>query len=154
MKQYSCEIISCLRRMICCSCHTPTITFIMKKAQMTSRKGPTTPLEGVWWGLWGLSIAWSPMLLSFWWWCLKPIYLYIVQSEAASSACQKFFKKNNGNNKVQRKTNTNTTYHILIPQRKNSHPIWRFTFQFFDVHQQILYSYIHTLLNTNKSKNI
>ena len=67
MKQFSCEIISCLRRMICCSCHTPTITYIMKKAQMTSRKGPTTPLEGVWWGLWGLSIAWSPMLLSFWW---------------------------------------------------------------------------------------
>ena len=55
--------LSCLRRMICCSCHTPTITYIMKKAQMTSRKGPTTPLEGVWWGLWGLSIAWSPMLL-------------------------------------------------------------------------------------------
>ena len=31
--------------MICCSCHTPTttITYIMKKAQMTSRKGPNIP---------------------------------------------------------------------------------------------------------------
>ena len=67
MKKFSCEIISCLRHMICCSCHTPTITYIMKKAQMTSRKGPNTSLEGVWWGLWGLSIAWSPMLLNFWW---------------------------------------------------------------------------------------
>ena len=48
MKQYSCEIISCLRRMICCSCHTPTstYTYIMKKAQMTSRKGPTHPWKG------------------------------------------------------------------------------------------------------------
>jgi hypothetical protein len=28
------------------TCHTPAITYIMKKAQMTSRKGPNTPLEG------------------------------------------------------------------------------------------------------------
>ena len=48
MKQFSCEIISCLRRMIYCSCHTPTIAYIMKKSPNDKSKGAQhTPGRGV-----------------------------------------------------------------------------------------------------------